>query len=93
MALMTSPTPGISAFPTADLTHWNATLLGPHALRLALLQAHPRLPGKLPLRPARSPLQDPDLSPQRRHERPHLPRHPEAGRTRQGGRVERGAEH
>lgn len=29
MALMTSPTPGISAFPTADLTHWNATLLGP----------------------------------------------------------------
>jgi hypothetical protein len=22
MALMTSPTPGISAFPTADLTHW-----------------------------------------------------------------------
>ena len=29
MALMTSPTPGISAFPTADLTHWNATLIGP----------------------------------------------------------------
>lgn len=29
MGLMTSPTPGISAFPTADLTHWNATLLGP----------------------------------------------------------------
>lgn len=29
MTLMTSPTPGISAFPTADLTKWNATLSGP----------------------------------------------------------------
>ncbi|KAL1584979.1 hypothetical protein WHR41_06197 [Cladosporium halotolerans] len=29
MTLMTSPTPGISAFPTADLTRWNATLSGP----------------------------------------------------------------
>jgi len=29
---MTSPTPGISAFPSgADITHWNATLSGPEA--------------------------------------------------------------
>lgn len=28
---MTSPTPGISAFPTSDMTHWHATLLGPTA--------------------------------------------------------------
>jgi ubiquitin-conjugating enzyme E2 C len=29
MTLMTSPTPGITAFPTSDMTHWNATLAGP----------------------------------------------------------------
>jgi len=31
MALMTSPTPGISAFPAsgADMLHWNATVSGP----------------------------------------------------------------
>ncbi|KAK4996664.1 Ubiquitin-conjugating enzyme E2 11 [Elasticomyces elasticus] len=30
MSLMTSPTPGISAFPDgADLTHWTGTLKGP----------------------------------------------------------------
>lgn len=29
MALMTSPTPGLSAFPTTTLTTWNATLTGP----------------------------------------------------------------
>ncbi|KAF7845869.1 hypothetical protein BT93_L0233 [Corymbia citriodora subsp. variegata] len=29
MTLMTSPTPGISAFPTNDMTKWNATISGP----------------------------------------------------------------
>ncbi|EMF13984.1 UQ_con-domain-containing protein [Sphaerulina musiva SO2202] len=29
MALMTSPTPGLSAFPSSDMTFWNATILGP----------------------------------------------------------------
>ncbi|KAK4503735.1 hypothetical protein PRZ48_004650 [Zasmidium cellare] len=29
MTLMTSPTPGISAFPTTDMTKWNATMAGP----------------------------------------------------------------
>lgn len=30
MALMTSPTPGLSAFPSgSDITQWNATITGP----------------------------------------------------------------
>ncbi|GIZ42044.1 Ubiquitin-conjugating enzyme E2-20 kDa [Cercospora beticola] len=29
MALMTSPTPGLSAFPSSDMTFWNATIAGP----------------------------------------------------------------
>lgn len=29
MTLMTSPTPGITAFPTSDMTLWTATLSGP----------------------------------------------------------------
>jgi len=30
MTLMTSPTPGLSAFPsTTDITRWNATITGP----------------------------------------------------------------
>lgn len=27
--LMSSPTPGLSAFPTSDMTKWNATITGP----------------------------------------------------------------
>ncbi|KAK3073207.1 hypothetical protein LTR53_005406 [Teratosphaeriaceae sp. CCFEE 6253] len=47
MALMTSPTPGLSAFPSnADITKWNATLAGPAdtpyaALTFKLTLAYP----------------------------------------------------
>lgn len=37
MSLMTSPTPGLSAFPTTTLTTWNATLLGPSETPYATL--------------------------------------------------------
>lgn len=64
-----------------------------HSLRQPGLQTHPRLPRQLPLRAARGPVQNAHLPPQRRHERAHLPGHPQARRAREGGRVERGVEH
>jgi hypothetical protein len=64
-----------------------------YTLRKPHLQTHPRLSTQLSIRSTRSPLQDSNLPPQRRHERTDMSGYSEASWAREGGCVERGAEY